>query len=1630
MRVVNTILFLLLTLISVKGVSQVFPVQATTQLRPPYSLFLSDYAAPGSERLALNVFLVDAGRPELNVRFRLRIEGQGIRIETKPEFLPPPTSLTGGVPLQLISADLAPYFESRNLNFTGISQREYEQRGALPEGLYQFCFEVLEYNRGVKISNTSCAAAWLILNDPPIVNLPRDGEKVRIQEPQQVIFQWTPRHTGSPNSAFSTEYDFKMVEIWPPTRNPNDAILTSPSVFETTTNATTLIYGPAETPLEPGRRYAIQLKARSVTGVEELNLFKNNGLSQVYTFQYGDACNAPTNIVGEAPGPSRIALSWNGGLNETAYKVRYRPASSDNSVWYTDNIFLTDHEIKSLQPNTRYEYQIAATCGTFESTWSTVASITTPDVEGIAYSCGLPMAPFNLDPSQLIDVIKVGDVIRAGDFDVKISKVTGSAGTFSGEGVIEVSYFNKAKVKAEFTNIVVNKELRMVNGFMNVTGAGVEIIPAGVMDFMDKLDETLAQVDSLLNEYEANLPQQFDPGSFVADTAIRVNGTIASVTKDESGNVVIVDASGTRTTVPAGTSAAITDSAGNGYLVDKKGNIHKTSADVAAKAGNREYNLALKFDASPNQAFGFDVKHDPLAAKYERLEGDKYASWKSVATGRTDAVLAILEGTGFDKSKIRFEQAGVGIPNASMPNATTTPMPNAFDLTVRGTADGIEEGLLALYTPPDTTKKEQVLGKLNVATYDEIQKTVVIVPVNGNKYPYSEANLRTQLNKIYGQAVVKWNVQMANDNLLVPDIDPFNDSPSGPESSYGPHMLKVIEAFGVKPSPDTYYLFLVKKPISSSLVGYLPRNRQFGFLFIDLLETEQSALKVIAHELGHGAFNLRHTFSDEKYTIQPKGSTNNLMDYGQAFGTSLFKHQWDQMRYKEILFELFGAESDEMGKYTDNTYTQKVFQQIRCAYINGKEQFYDDFLKKGTFISESNEYGRIILKIGDEPMNLVATSPTSRQVTQTADYRSFKITQYDLNYGGITISAPSSSERLLKLQDFLFPKDKDERRKDFVQVYNNLVGKSSLSSEDIESIRGIANCGSEFFSAKEKCNIVQALVEYGFAIAEDREDLILDLISNYSGASKELYANELLTCLASKSGLLSTLFRQVDNATLWKREDNFQRFLSEITSLWSSSKSLTSIANYQYIEYSFSGNTAPYTIAIDGSFFFPKVTYKPVVTNDRVKFLTNAGTKQGSQEYHYFQPIYVLKENSKNEIMSLPTDLPAIVVAGLIESENIEKTMTKIGLTVDVVLTFTAIGNLTKLRHLTKLQKAGKIVLASIEIGSSSLDILLRYTNFCKDPDYCKALQEYNMYLQLGLMGGELLSAVYKAQLRTAFDNAKNIHVEKRHLIDDPKARSDLDEHFGLVKAGEKSDDLEKFALKLTGSLRKAYDELISSGLKPVSRSGDMVAFLSKNGDEIATMSNSKLTPSRWSFYKTPYTKIETSEGYWVVKDGDDVIGIDLGFKDKRILDGSEVNAYWKLGRKGYEPYLSNSKVVDRVLKPGERFFIVEYAGQLQPGAFASKDRISTISELRQKLAVIKPWKDEDAGFLVVREYEVTNPLRVRDGLIGPQIEEIGLYKGKTFEGGGHQFEFLEGKWDQFNSFEDFMIYKDTYQLK
>jgi len=230
-----------------------------------------------------------------------------------------------------------------------------------------------------------------------------------------------------------------------------------------------------------------------------------------------------------------------------------------------------------------------------------------------------------------------------------------------------------------------------------------------------------------------------------------------------------------------------------------------------------------------------------------------------------------------------------------------------------------------VYAASDTGKV-QVLGKLNVATYDEIPKTVVIVPVNDTKYPYNISILRDSLNRIYGQAVVKWTVEPVEGVKDVSFGSPFDDGETGLLSNYTSDMKKVINAYKNEMDDDKFYLFLIGGSTKNdkSLAGYMPRSKQAGFIFIDQAGNEKQLIRAIAHELGHGAFNLAHTFKEEHYAMQEK-TTDNLMDY--KGGQKLYKFQWDKIRFPDIVIGIFEEDEDAKYKFSDLT----VFKDLKNA---------------------------------------------------------------------------------------------------------------------------------------------------------------------------------------------------------------------------------------------------------------------------------------------------------------------------------------------------------------------------------------------------------------------------------------------------------------------------------------------------------------------------------------------------------------------------------------------------------------------------------------------------------------------------------------------------------------------------
>ena len=94
--------------------AQFRPVQVTTQLVPPYSVYLTDYATPGNDKLRLVMLQRDLTKPSYQIRLQFSLELNGtIILRTSPLFNPAPIHLDPGTPTLITGIDLQPYQGNR-----------------------------------------------------------------------------------------------------------------------------------------------------------------------------------------------------------------------------------------------------------------------------------------------------------------------------------------------------------------------------------------------------------------------------------------------------------------------------------------------------------------------------------------------------------------------------------------------------------------------------------------------------------------------------------------------------------------------------------------------------------------------------------------------------------------------------------------------------------------------------------------------------------------------------------------------------------------------------------------------------------------------------------------------------------------------------------------------------------------------------------------------------------------------------------------------------------------------------------------------------------------------------------------------------------------------------------------------------------------------------------------------------------------------------------------------------------------------------------------------------------------------------------------------------------------------------
>ncbi|WP_266202845.1 fibronectin type III domain-containing protein [Pontibacter kalidii] len=800
--------------------------------------------------------------------------------------------------------------------------------------MYRISIEVEDYSRRQLVSNAGAAVLSAFMSYPPVINQPFPDAKVTALFPQNLVFQWMPRHTASFNAAFNIVYRLRLVEVNPAGRDQNDAMRSSRPLFETITHLTQYVYGPSEPQLVPGNTYALQVQALDADGKDA---FVNQGYSEVVRFVYGEKCAVPISVLAQLQDKNSLQLSWAQLPMQQRYSVRYREANNSKAEWFEQEVYTTQFNARGLRPGATYEYQVKAACDYGYGDYTLAQQFTMPN-EAVTTGdivCGEPSSVKAPTNKELLPLLQPGMVFFAGSFPVHVTEVQGGGERFTGRGTIGVPYLNKLNFAVEFKDIQINTDLKLINGKVSIAKQSLEQSQEGVKQAITVAPDENGVVEAIASNglptiidvavaVPATLPTYHAKDKTVTFTGLINNGTSKEITiKLKDGQPPLL----------------FQDKNGETYEVAQDGKVtHKgkfSTAEMLAGGGLTNKLLStdkatVAFMAAPDQKYGLDLFQQSLASNsrykeaYQQVptsQGSAYVSWKSVEAGAGDVVVAEITNASVDLDKLEF-RTGKG------DKLTSGRKGKQFTISLVGAPEGNDREIYAFY-PTGTDGKEGLnLGKLNIASFKKITKKVVIVPVNGAGEHLTAAAIRTHLNSIYKQAVVDWEVTTADNFMAYTDGEDGWDldrngldvGSSSMASAYTAEQKKLAGLYAKKHTlqDKTYYLFLVNRFSDPGQKGYMVRGGQVGFVKVPSHdpETDAAVLLTMAHELGHGAFNLQHTW--EVYGADTQGRTNNLMDYGLNLGTGLSYAQWKYMRNPDVIFRPF--EGDDEGAYLGSEY--------------------------------------------------------------------------------------------------------------------------------------------------------------------------------------------------------------------------------------------------------------------------------------------------------------------------------------------------------------------------------------------------------------------------------------------------------------------------------------------------------------------------------------------------------------------------------------------------------------------------------------------------------------------------------------------------------------------------------------
>jgi fibronectin type III domain protein len=1606
----------LLLFCSLLSYGQQYPVEVHVAATPPYEQSLRAYWSSPERKIQVHLLLKDlhSATQQIALRFSLENMQGGIIAQTSDYALPYLETLTPSQRITLDNQQFRQLFAFENL--TGITQPFYDN--LLPEGGYFLCFRAFNPVTQMPVSNKGRAYIQIRRFSPPLLTLPHRGEVLsKLSDFQQLLFQWTPR-----DPVPFTRYEFTLKEVWDLSLSAEEAFLSGRLIHQEETSATSLLYGVDKPLLTDNKRYVWRVRAftdNPNAAMDTPSYFKNGGTSEVFYFDYISQCQPPQMLSAKAQSHS-ANVQWIGSLpigSEGSYKVMYR---EKGKTWHSQLASQPSTTLVGLKDGKRYIYKVGVPCnlqggnvGVFGGqayAFSPEQEFNTPqktDKEGNV-QCGTKPTIRITNREPLQDPLAPNDTFIAGDFPVTVLEAQGGGGTYSGKGIVEIPYLANSKVLVTFSNIKLNTNRQLIDGVLvttyDKTEKNVNFLQEGVGELFGdrgiKGHKVPFEIDHIKVDNSTQPPRI----------------TIIGKTDPATGNAPTME-------LPTGRDYQIVDSAGKVYSVDEGGNTTDIGKLSSTKLAHKPtYKASTGKGGTPTQ-----VVSDNFTVRWD-FEGSNYAydtrgevPYKALVKDKDDHFNVLISQK--DTTAYRFvfrNEKGVEIPSKELEKGK-------FELSCKGLYDFADEPLWVVAVPKKGGKDAQgeVISQCVLVHLAEKEINVVLVPTSKG-VRITDAALK-EVSAIYQRV----GVQLHFSEEAVFDISKFlqdgklpTENKLGDLSTYSPEQNAIISEFKQSHSvkSDAYYLFITDSGSSTGQGGYMRLNGQFGFVY-------GLNPKVLAHELGHGAFQLEH----------PKAS--DLLMSASGEGTAFAYEQWKQINDPKVKLYAFQGQGegekyhilsllekikkgsgngdfsinfikdyewkiDKEGSYPissidkidlDGDHIEEKVETIVKGGVANKDYIIDLRITNGLYNSCSIDY-----EIGVEKKNffcLVFKNKKNQQVFQFK-VEDFSTYQKLLTYLSMKLTDKALASLIQKYKEEIFSTNNcNELDYLFEAIGDSITTK--LPKETVwRALVSLSQCSmGESWGTKEETaaiNILRGIEdkEYLYNQLYNHQEVVYDLYQRIDG-------DNLITYLTILAELVDHYAEKTpDNNYCYLGVVPPDRFITDIDDIDAHHKK-------KHIKSRVIDSSKGVELQITPLSDF----YKSNLLDLVCAYKNYRNYDQGYDELPLIYIYHLSKKQEQKEFLEVVNYFSTF--AGLYGSARI-----LFAKTVGVIAKSIAITEISNLaittyvnnhqEELSRLGKEGKWIAENWNKISIGIDLATFSTAFLND----------------FVRNGSVVSS--KLNTRGAEKEAKELDEITESFRKELAKREKIYGNKVEKNALGNGESLSELAKKVS----KEYDLLIKNGLK-IEKKANTIIFRNKQGETVASVFNNKLRPNKWianyNSEKLGYKKIGEKDGYWIYSKENGDIRFDIGFRKERKLESREVNDYLVNGQKkdlDGQPYWAGTEVEEIILGNNNEiiYFVENYKNGIpNPGQYASKEAITTIKELRQKLAVKEAWKPT-SEIPTLRAYKVKTPLRVRSGIIGPQIDN-----GVKLQGGGHQYEIIDYLG---NDWQKYLIPIDTKGVK